>query len=325
MVSTALLVAMLRPLDAIVRVTVTVCGLFVVLGALVAIFVPSVGVETGWLLEGKWRGISAQKNGFGALAAISLVYAAVRLTLPAETGRRRGLMLLTLGWMAFLVFCMAMAGSRGAQLSAFLGIAGLVFTRFSRSVQNLVLFCGGLLMIPLAVLASLTFSVNSNELSLFGLSFDTSSRTQIWAYGFELLSGRELFGFGPSGFWTPERAEVFRANNGWVLDNFHSGYVTALIEGGVTGLLLLLAALAASFELLRRQATQGGRPVAFAFSFFCIITAQNVVENTFGRSTDFQFFAFLLLVFAASTVASGATQRHGASPSPQPHPEASYG
>jgi O-antigen ligase len=210
--------------------------------------------------------------------------------------------LLTLVWIAFLCFCLYMAGSRGAQLAAVLGIGGLVFSRIARRLQNVLLFLTALVSIPLAALAFLTFSANSTELSVFGLTFDTSSRTQIWSYGLQLLPGRELFGFGPSGFWTPERSDVFKANNGWVLDNFHSGYVTTLIEGGVVGLLLLLGALLATFAHLRREATGGDRYITFAFAFFCIVVAQNLVENTFGRSTDFQFFTLLLFVFAASAV-----------------------
>lgn len=316
MTSTALAIAVTRPTETIVRSVAIVCGAYVVLGALAAIFVPSIGIETGWQLEGKWRGISAQKNGFGAVVAISLVFAAIQLIVPRPEGHRRGPLLLTVIWIGFLLFCLAMAGSRGAQLTATLGIAGLIFTRMGRSTQNVIIFGSVLLAIPLAILAVLTFSADSTQLSVFGLTFDTSSRTQIWAYGLELLPGRELFGYGPSGFWTPERADVFEANNGWVLDNFHSGYVTALMEGGAVGLLLLLASLFASFAALRHQASGAAPSMVSAFAFFCIVAVQNVVENTFGRSTDFLFFTFLLFTFSAVSVAPLPSRERQAS---RPH------
>lgn len=84
--ATCIAVAALRPTRALVQMLVAACGTVVVIGALVAIFVPSVGVETGWLLAGKWRGISVQKNSFGGLAALSLVYAIIQLAIP-QIGR----------------------------------------------------------------------------------------------------------------------------------------------------------------------------------------------------------------------------------------------
>jgi len=305
----ALAIAALRPPRVIVQAAVLACGAFVVVGALTALFLPSVGIETGWGLAGKWRGISVQKNSFGSIVALCLVYASVMLAIPPASRRRRGLTMLTWLWVGFLVFCLIMSGSRGAQLATVLGLLALVFTRISRGAQNAILLATALLLVPLITLAAITLSVDETHLSVAGLTFDTSSRTAIWAYGFQQFGGRELFGFGPSGFWTADRLAVFLANHGWALDNFHSGYVTVLIEGGIVGLLLLLAGLAGSFEWLRRQATGGDRYTVFAFAFFAISIAENLVENVFGRSTDFLFVLFLLLMLAGNAVVSAPPMR----------------
>jgi O-antigen ligase len=302
--ATALAIAAVRPPRVIVQSAVIACAVVIVLGVLAVIFAPGVGIETGWGLEGKWRGISAQKNTFGGFVALNLVYAAIQLIVPPPAGRRRGPVLLTLLWIGFLGYCLIMSGSRGAQLATVLGLSAVAFTRLSRRHQNLVLFATGLLVLPLAALAAISFSVDATHLSIAGLTFDTSSRTLIWAYGLQNLGGRELFGFGPSGFWTPERLQIFLANNGWALDNFHSGYVTVLMEGGIVGSVVLLAALAGCFSWLRRQATGGDRYAVFTFAFFAISVAENLVENIFGRSTDFLFILFLLLMLASNTVAA---------------------
>jgi len=321
----AVAIAALRPPRVLVEAAVLGCGIFVVLGFLAVIFAPGIGIETGWGLAGKWRGISVQKNTFGSLAALSLVYGAIQLAVPPASGlRRRGLTLLTWAWSAFLLVCLVMSGSRGAQLATVLGLVALGLSRLGRGRQNVVLFALALLLVPLSVLAAITFSADATHLSILGLSFDTSSRTDLWGYGFANFDGRELFGFGPSGFWTPERLEVFRANNGWALDNFHSGYVTVLIEGGIVGAVLLVAALIGCFSVLRRRATGGDREAVFTFAFFAISIAENLIENVLGRSTDFLFMLFLLLMLAGNAIRRPASEPAPAHTRDLPIPPSAY-
>lgn len=301
-IGTCLAIATLRPTRVLVQLLLVGCGAFVAIGALVSILVPSIGVETGWGLVGKWRGISTQKNNFGGLVALSLVYAIIQLAIPPATGRRRGLVLLNLLWAGLLVLCLLMSGSRGAQLSTAIGLAGLVFTRLRTRAQNIILVVIAIVAVPVLVLAVTTFSFDDTELNFAGLSFDTSSRTALWSFGLAQLGGRELLGFGPSGFWIPERLDVFFARYGWALDNFHSGYVTVLMEGGIVGFGLLISALVGCFSRLRKLTQGGDRWMTFTFSFFCIIVTENLVENLFGRSTDFLFLTFLLLMLCATAI-----------------------
>lgn len=281
----------------IITMTMVACGLFVVVGCVVALAIPSIGVETGWLLEGKWRGISGQKNGFGALAAVTLVGTAILYVgRQGDDGQRRWLWPMLA--LVFFGFCLVMSGSRGAQMMAAAGLVAALFVRLPRFGQALALILALVALVPLVPLGLLSFSSDQTTLSIFGLSFDTSSRTEIWAYGLRLLGGHELLGFGLSGFWTPARLDVFKAENGWVLDNFHNGYMTVLIEGGLVGIGLLLCAIGVSFFELLRRASLGGREEVFMFSLFAMIALHNMVENDFGRSTNLFFLLFLFSVFS---------------------------
>src|SRR5690606_10540335 len=97
-------------------------------------------------------------------------------------------------------------------------------------------------------LAAATLEIRADQIDVLGLSIDSNSRITLWLYGLTQMEGRELLGFGVDGFWTPARVIAFRDLHGWVLDNFHNGYVTILVEGGLVG--LGLALLAIGFLLL---------------------------------------------------------------------------
>lgn len=53
-----------------------------------------------------------------------------------------------------------------------------------------------------------------------------------------------MLGFGINGFWTnPEIYDYFNQNHGWVLDDYHNGYIAVLIETGFLGYLLFTASV----------------------------------------------------------------------------------
>ena len=192
-----------------------------------------------------------------------------------------------------------MGGSRGAQLMTAVGLVSVGILQLPRSIRVFVAVIIALLSLPFVPAVLTTVSVDGTELSLLGFSFDTSSRTMIWGYGLEAMGGRELFGFGVGGFWTPERMLFFKDEHGWVLDNFHNGYITILIENGLFGLtFLLIVFICISVELWGRSPTNR-RAQLFAASFFFMFLAENLIENIVGRSTDFLLFTFITLTLSA--------------------------
>ena len=281
----------------LIRLVVASCAVVLVVGFAVSLLIPAIGIETGWQLEGKWRGISGQKNEFGALAAIALVGTYVLLRGPDPAHPQRRVLLRVLG-LGFFTVCLLLSGSRGGQLIALVGFAAVMFTRLSRNLQNVTLFGAAVVALPFVAFAAMTFTAEDTHLSFAGLSFDTSNRTEIWAYGLENLRGRELFGVGLASFWTPDRVEVFKANHGWVLDNFHNGYMTVLIEEGLLGLSLFLLGMIMSFSMLRRMTADANKYAVFSFAYLNMVMVHNLVENTLGRSTNFMFICFLFVLFS---------------------------
>ena len=287
-------------LDALLRIYYNAMGVFLVLSLLFVIFYPERGIETGWLLEGDWRGIAGQKNGLGNVAALVFV-ASVALPLARRLdGSRAPFARFTRFSMVVVsVVCLVNSGSRGALLSAGVGLGALLASRAPRAVQRVALVALAILAIPVIHLTVATFELDVDKIDVLGTTIDTSSRTTIWFYGLEQLSGRELLGFGVGGFWTPERMTAFRDVHGWVLDNFHNGYVTILVEGGFVGIALLL--LAFGFVLLLYLVAIGNLRdpyVALAFAYAAIYVTSNMVENEIGRSTSLTLIMFLTISFA---------------------------
>jgi O-antigen ligase len=195
--------------------------------------------------------------------------------------------------------CLVNSGSRGALLAAGLGLGAVMASKAPRALQRVGLVALVVLAIPVVLLALATFEINADKIDVLGARIDTSSRTTLWFYGLELLRGRELLGFGVGGFWTMERIIAFRDLHGWVLDNFHNGYVTILVEGGIIGIALLL--LAIGFILLLYLVAIGNLRdpyVALAFGYTAMYVIGNVVENEIGRSTSLTFIMFLAISFA---------------------------
>jgi len=295
---TALSISHLRPMDEIVVIFYRGMCVFIVMSLLTVLFLPDIGIERGWEVEGDWRGLAGQKNGLGHLAALGLV-GSLGLPLGAAAGRGLRPLLLRLAMVAINAVVLVNSGSRGALVSAGVGVGALLLARMPRALQRLLLLVFVALAVPLVNVILPTIELNGDKIDVLGTTLNTSNRTTIWFYGLEQLGDRPLFGFGLSGFWTPERMLVFKDTYGWVLDNFHNGYITILIEGGLVGLMLLAAAIAFLMMLyLIAIGNLRDRAVAATFAYTCMFLFGNLVENSIGRSTATTFIMFITLAFA---------------------------
>lgn len=264
-------------------------GIFVILGLIAIAVRPDIGIETGWGLEGKWRGLAGQKNEFGAIASLGLL----GMLIPglwrtaAHQKRHRYLPTMRALTTALCAVALVMSGSRGAQLSFGVGVVMLMLLSAPRAIRNGLFVVAGTAGLVAAIVL------------LSGVEIDTSNRIIIWSFGFSELSGRELFGMGLGGFWTEERTLQFLRDQGWVLDNFHSGYVSAYIELGAFGV-LLIALLGAAVIATAAQSLSTQRPAdLIAAACVCVMFASaNLVENWLIRSTNFYLLVFVLIVLA---------------------------
>lgn len=87
-------------------------------------------------------------------------------------------------------------------------------------------------MCILAALLILYFYVTGyDSIHLGETTINLTERTFIWQYAISHFNDAPLLGFGINGFWTrPAIYDYFNQNHGWVLDNYHSGYIAVAIE-----------------------------------------------------------------------------------------------
>jgi exopolysaccharide production protein ExoQ len=297
---TAMSISSLKRLDQTFRVIFSAAATIVVASAAVSILVPSVGLENSWEHAGKWRGLLAQKNGLGSLAAMTVV---IGLALPMKPRTTVAGQRWALAGRSFIIATAAiavlMAGSRGGQLVCLVGIASLLIAYAPKLLQRLLLVGIVLASVPIINLAVSTFWIDADKIGIVGLTIDTNSRTTIWEYGLRQMQGRELFGFGVNGFWTEERMAAFQDAHGWVLDNFHNGYITLFVENGMIGFSLFVLGLAFVYLLL--IITIGAvkdRIAALAFAHMNMFGLGNLVENDAGRSTSVSIIIFTVTAFS---------------------------
>ena len=291
------------------------CG-FVVLSILAVIFFPDIGIETGWEIAGDWRGIAGQKNGLGYVSALVFV-AALSIPILGKTvrGYPPGAVMIRLAMVLISAVCLVNSGSRGALLTAGVGLGSVMLARAPKLSQRVVLVMFFAFAIPLVNLTLPTLELSADQIGVLGTTIDTSNRTTLWFYGLDQLADREFFGFGVGGFWTPERMTTFRDTYGWVLDNFHNGYITILIEGGLVGLALLLTAIA-SIMLLFLVAVGNLKDayLSVALGYTNMFLFGNLVENEIGRSTATTFIMFLATSFALRSYVTRLVARDAPEP-----------
>jgi exopolysaccharide production protein ExoQ len=132
---------------------------------------------------------------------------------------------------------------------------------------------------------------------------DFTERTFIWQYAIDHFDAAPLLGFGINGFWTtPSIYDYFEQNHGWVLDNYHSGYIAILMETGFLGYLLFTASVFLfSNKVLHLVSSQSidRFHCALIIGFSVLSFQTNFTETIFLRST--MFTSVLLLAFFLAT------------------------
>jgi exopolysaccharide production protein ExoQ len=187
-----------------------------------------------------------------------------------------------------------------------LAIAACVALAFSKQSNRFVKFLSvaPFLMCLLAmILIGYMYLTGYSSIHLFGTEIDFTERTFIWQHAMNHFEDAPFFGFGLNGFWTiPKIYDAFEQNHGWVLDNYHNGYIAILIETGLAGFTLFLLG---SFLFAKRifvLIATGSLPAAHCavvVGFMALSYQINFTETTFLRSTSFDAVLLVTLVFIA--------------------------
>lgn len=276
--------------------TCTFYTLFVLLAVslFLAVAVPDVGLLLNdWQHEGQWKGVFATKQGLGTVSAVFLVLAFLRLSY------RRSLF--NVASCALGLCCLLGSGSRGGGVMAVVAVASLILVRRSPRFASLV---AGILLfgLVLGVLEVAYFSATGDaSIQVFGSDINLTERTYIWQYAIFHWGDRPYLGFGLNGFWTNDDIlSLYRTAHGWVLDNYHSGYMAITVETGLVGLALFSAmsvSLASRLRHLLLHARSNRMSLEMTAGYVVMFFTINLTETYFLRSTNFMsvLLTFLMI------------------------------
>jgi exopolysaccharide production protein ExoQ len=260
---------------------------------LVVFVLPSIGVDDSWSHEGNWQGVFGSKQSLGVIGAVLMFFSAHMWLVRERQWKYAAVM---------ACVCVYTAGrSRG--IAGALGFAPAVMT------------------VAAGILIGLLCATGDDALDLFGARIDLTGRTLIWQHALAHFGERPILGFGINGFWTNQDLYLeFQRAHGWVLDDFHSGYVAVLVETGVMGyaLFMLLTFLfgVRMFTSIRKGSMPRSRIVGL-IGFVAMIYMIDFMETIFLRSTSF-LATLIPIFFFNSSLPSGNIHDSAGEPAPSP-------
>jgi exopolysaccharide production protein ExoQ len=246
-------------------------------GSILLVFAfPQYGLQSrGVYALGAWEGIFGQKNICG-LEMLILLLPAFFVKLKGTSSR-----ILCGGYIAVVLAIIVMTRSAGAWVVtglclAFIGLLKLTsrMPRKEAAIIALAFACGAVIL-GLAVLA------NYNTIMfMMGKDPTMTGRTVLWAGLLHLVMQRPLQGYGYMAFWQglngPSRYLALQLN--WPsLGGAESGVLELLLELGIVGLLLYLAAFAVAAKSALYCLGRGASPAALWYtSILFYVVATNI-------------------------------------------------
>jgi O-antigen ligase len=283
-------------MDEVVRATALGLFILVAASAFCALAVPDIGIDHSWMHNGQWQGVYESKQTLGFVGAY-LMFFACYLKMKGQ------------GWPAFLLTfllastCVLASESRGAGAVALAACALLVTSMWSVTCMRLYAVLPFVMCLLAGALIFYFYATGYDAIHVGDASIDLTERTFIWHYAISHFDDAPLLGFGINGFWTvPSIYDYFEQNHGWVLDNYHSGYIAILMETGFLGYTLFAASVLLFsnkvLHLISARAIDRSH-CALIIGFVALSFQTNFTETTFLRST--MFTSVLLVAFFFAT------------------------
>ena len=249
-------------------------GLLAVCSALLALGVPSIGLDASTGHGGDWQGAFTQKNACGRamVFALAAVLCAGRITATRA---------MLLGVFAGVLL---LSGSRGARLLATIVVVATALLaascRLDRRGRAALLAVFGVAAIAAAILVLCDFGALTQ---LLGRDATLTGRTAIWRQVWLSIEQRPLLGHGFAAFWrgaSPPSWNVVVALR-FVLFHAHNGFLEIWLELGAGGLLLFVAGFLRGLWLLWPEIEAGHfREAAWPFAVLLLTALYDLDENT---------------------------------------------
>jgi len=241
---------------------------------ILALFVPSIGLEASRGHFGNWQGVFTQKNACGR----AMVFATAALLSAGRVNVTR------LACFLLFLFVLVMSGSRGAWVieGLLLLCYGLlrIFGRFQPASRTLLLLGS----IVAAVTAAITVWVYFPLIAeLLGRDSTLSGRTAIWEQVWVAILKHPILGYGFAAFWQGMKGESYNVILAlrFVILHAHNGFLEIWLELGAVGLLLFFLSYVRAWRKLWPILRSGMMGSAFWMVFVLLLLgAYDLEEST---------------------------------------------
>lgn len=295
------------------RMILHVSGLVLVASLVVLFLDPSLGLDPG----GRMRGVFADKNALGSLAALSIVVA-----IAAQADHPGGHLVerIVIGVMS--IACLLLSRSASPLPSLAIAMIVLLLARVP-SARRTAAF--GLIAIAAVLLVAGAIGLVSSggsPAALFGRDATLSGRTVIWSFTWQSYLRHPWLGYGYGAFWTSSSpAAQFWSYYHMNVPNAHNGYLQLLVDAGPLALGLFLAALFVFIARGSKLLIQYRQPylvwvAGFTAYFLCL----NLAESRLWAQNDFMTALFVCMVVHVNSLSKIRSVLTRASPARDAQP-----
>jgi O-antigen ligase len=208
-----------------------------------------------------------------------------------STGRRKELRL-TVGFLIAIWWLFSMARSSTALISLLLGVFTMTLLGL-RFVNKRLVGTYVVAGIVIYVLAEATFGISSRVIEFLGKNPTLTDRTALWN---ELLAFKinPIFGTGFESFWLGERREALWEAHWWRPNEAHNGYLETYLNLGLTGLLVLIALIIATYRKARLELFRNFQFGRLRLGVLAMVVAYNWTETTFKNISPLWFIFYII-------------------------------
>ncbi len=251
--------------------------------------------------RGLFRGVSADKNFLGMLAALALIVSVCVRRFLISKGMRRLNMLAILAWVAIL----PLTGAKTAiALTVIAPILAYVVSLGIRSLHtSLSATIVLVILLGTSLLAFMMEALNFDLSDIIGLAVTDVSftgRDVVWQFCIDQWKMRWFLGFGYGSFWgVGLDSPSLGANYPFIrlLSQSHNGYLDVALAVGSAGLALLIGFISQYLMLLDRARRQGFAIYRFGLVSTIFILLHNITDSSLARDVSAPWILLLCASF----------------------------
>ncbi len=251
-----------------------------------------------WSGDMMFTGVATHKNSLGALVLVCGLFLIWDFFDQPKKRKARNdlilrgsrmILLLLAGWL------LLKARSATAMACMIIGVSvifGMQLPMIRSRFHNLgtYLILGSLLLVLFNAMFNLVELVVVHTL---GRDMTLTTRTEVWPM---LISHSSswFFGCGFNAFWSGERLDLIYNKLGII--QAHNGYLETFLNGGMLGIVMLIAFLSASFKVIKEDLQNRSQLGKVRLAFFLICIMYNFTEASFNKNALLWFVQLLVCI-----------------------------